>query len=304
MKDVIIIAGPTGVGKTKLSIQLAKELNTEIISCDSMQIYKGLDIGTGKIKTEEMQGIKHYMLDVVEPSENYSVQEYKNEAVKLIEQIHSKKLIPIIVGGTGLYIDSLTHNFDFANVKPDYNLRNELEQLYTENPNKLLEMVHNIDPNQYKDLTVKDKKKLIRAYEVFEKSGKLIDYSRVDKNSEYNYHLFVLTDNREVLYERINNRVDQMIKEGLVEEVKSILHNGVTQVSQSMKAIGYKEVIEYLNGEINYDEMISSIKQNSRRYAKRQLTWFRRNEYSNWISLEDYSFDEIKNIILESIKKL
>ncbi|MDO4605186.1 MAG: tRNA (adenosine(37)-N6)-dimethylallyltransferase MiaA [Helcococcus sp.] len=300
MKDVIIIAGPTAVGKTSLSINLAKKLNTEIISADSMQIYKGMDIGTAKVTKEEMNGIKHHMIDILNPNDNYSVQEFQNSALELITKIHSKGKIPIIVGGTGLYIDSLTHDFDFVNVKPNYELREKLESIYEENPSNLLDKVYEISKESYSHLSLKDKKKLIRAIEIYEDSGKVIDYSRFLKNTENNYHLFVLYDDREKLYERINKRVDMMISNGLIDEVRDIL-KVAGENAQSMKAIGYREVIPYLKGEIDFETMKIILKQHSRNYAKRQLTWFRRNEYSQWINIEDKTTDEIANFIIKRV---
>ena len=300
MKDVIIIAGPTAVGKTALSINLAKKLNTEIISADSMQIYRRMDIGTAKANLEEMQGIKHHMIDILNPNENFSVQQYQIEALKIIEEIHKKGKVPIIVGGTGLYIDSLTHDFDFVKVKPNSKLREELESIYKKNPKALLDRVHKISNKSYSHLSLKDKKKLIRAIEVYEDSGKIIDYSRSIKNTKNNYHLFVLYDDREKLYERINKRVDIMITDGLIEEVKSILKN-TDENAQSMKAIGYREVIPYLKGQTDLETMKSILKQHSRNYAKRQLTWFRRNEYSQWVNIEGKTTEEIVEFIVNKV---
>lgn len=300
MKDVIIIAGPTAVGKTSLSINLAKKLNTEVISADSMQIYKGMDIGTAKVTQKEMEEIKHHMIDIINPNENYSVQEFQNSCLKIIDEIHHKGKIPIIVGGTGLYIDSLTHDFDFVSVKPNYELRKKLESIYTVNPSMLLERVYNISKKSYSHLSLKDKKKIIRAIEVYEDCGKIIDYSRSMKNTSNNYHLFVLYDDRQNLYERINERVDVMILNGLIEEVKSILKIA-GEDAQSMKAIGYREVIEYIKGELDFETMKSKLKQHSRNYAKRQLTWFRRNEYSQWINIDGKTTDEIADFVINRV---
>lgn len=300
MKKVIIIAGPTAVGKTNLSIQLAKKLNTEIISADSMQIYKKLDIGTAKVTKEEMGGIKHHLIDIINPDESYSVQEFKKEALDIIKNLHVKNKIPVIVGGTGLYIDSLTHDFDFVNVKPNIELRKELEEIYKVKPAHLLDEVHQIS-DVYSHLTLKDKKKIIRAIEVYRESGKILNYDRKQNSSDVKYYLFVLNDNRENLYNRINNRVDIMINNGLVKEVKALLEQGLNANCQSMKAIGYKDVISYLNNDISYEDMVYKLKQNSRHYAKRQLTWFRRNELSDWINIEDKSTNDIINYILDRV---
>lgn len=301
MNDVIIISGPTAVGKTSLSIQIAKQLNTEIISADSMQIYKHMDIGTAKIKDSEMDGIKHHLIDIIEPDENYSVHDFQKSAYRIIEEMLKNNKIPVIVGGTGLYIDSLIYDYDFINVKPDYELRKKLEEEYSKNPQNLLDKVYSIDYENYSHLNIKDKKKLIRAIEVFEKSDKLINYDREKSIKDINYHLFVLTNDRKIIYDRINKRVDIMIENGLIDEVKSLLEDGVDPNSQSMKAIGYREVISYLNNEYTYEEMIDKLKQNSRHYAKRQLTWFRRNEYSQWIDVSKYNENEMIEYILSSV---
>lgn len=297
-KDVIIIGGPTGVGKSSLAIKLAKQLNTEIISADSMQIYRGMDIGTAKVSQEEMNGVVHHLIDIVDPTDTFSVQEFQIKALKLIEDLHKQNKIPIIVGGTGLYIDSLVYDYDFLNVKPDYKLRSKLEDIYNDNPQDLLDKLLKIDKDNYLHLNIKDKKKIIRAIEVYELSGKIISYDRQPSNDNINYKLYVLNDNRHDLYERINKRVDIMLDQGLIDEVKGLIDKGLNKDHQAAKAIGYREVFEYFNDELSYHEMVEKLKQDSRRYAKRQLTWFRRNEYSRWYSLEKYSIDQIKDIIL------
>lgn len=301
MNDIIIIAGPTAVGKTNLSIQLAKKLNTEIISADSMQIYKHMDIGTAKITKSEMSGIRHHLIDIIDPDDNFSVHDFQKAAYKIMDEMSNKDMIPIIVGGTGLYIDSLIYDYDFINVKPDYELRKKLEDQYKEDPQVLLSKLYDIDYDNYSHLNTKDMKKIIRAIEAYEKSGKIINYNREKSLKDINYHLFVLNNDREILYERINKRVDIMIESGLIEEVKSLLDNGVSSESQSMKAIGYKEVISYFNNEFSYEEMIEKLKQNSRHYAKRQLTWFRRNEFSQWLDVSKHSEEEMIEIILKQI---
>ncbi len=297
MKKVIIIAGPTAVGKSDLAIKLAKKLNTEIVSADSMQIYRKMDIGTAKIKEEEMDGIVHHMIDIVDPCENYSVQNFQNQAYEIFDQIFEKDMIPIVVGGTGLYIDSLVYDYDFLNVKPDYKLRKELEDQYKKYPESLLDQVRDIDVDLYKNINLNDMKKMIRIIEVYKLAGKKINYDRKNLNEDIDYRLFVLTDDRKVLYDRINKRVDQMIDQGLIEEVQGLLDEGLEKNVQSLKAIGYREVIPYLEGQYSKEEMIELIKRNSRRYAKRQLTWFRRNEYSNWIDISKEEFNSADKII-------
>lgn len=303
MKKVIIIAGPTAVGKSELAIKLAKKLDTEIVSADSMQIYRQMDIGTAKIKEKEMDGIVHHMIDIVDPDENYSVQNFQNIAYETFEQIFEKDMVPIVVGGTGLYIDSLVYDYDFLNVKPDYKLREDLEDEYKKDPQSLLDQVRAIDYDLYKKINLNDMKKMIRIIEVYKLAGKKINYDRENLNEDIDYKLFVLTDDREVLYERINKRVDQMIDQGLIEEVKELLNQGLDKNVQSLKAIGYREVIPYLEGQYGKEEMIELIKRNSRRYAKRQLTWFRRNKYSDWIDISKEEFNNSDKIIDYIIKK-
>ena len=297
MKKVIIIAGPTAVGKSNLAIKLAKKLNTEIVSADSMQIYRKMDILTAKIKEEDMYGIVHHMIDIVDPDENYSVQNFQNQAYEIFNQIFEKDMVPIVVGGTGLYIDSLVYDYDFLNVKPDYKLRKELEDQYKKYPESLLDQVRDIDADLYKNINLNDMKKMIRIIEVYKLAGKKINYDRKNLNEDIDYRLFVLTDDRKVLYDRINKRVDQMIDQGLIEEVQDLLDEGLEKNVQSLKAIGYREVIPYLEGQYSKEEMIELIKRNSRRYAKRQLTWFRRNEYSNWIDISKEEFNSADKII-------
>lgn len=302
MKEkVIIISGPTGIGKTKLSLEIAKKLNAEIISADSMQIYRRMDIGTAKIMPDEMQSIPHHLIDIVDPNDSYSVQNFKNDAYNLIEEIINRGKTPLVVGGTGLYIDSLMFNYSFSDVKPNYELRKELESEFDQNPADLLEKLQEIDKEKYHFLGIKDKKKVIRALEVFYSSGKTISYDREDKNDKYKFYLFVLTDNRDKIYQNINKRVDLMLEQGLLNEVKSLIESGVDRNSQSMKAIGYREVLEYFDGSIDYLEMVEKLKQNSRRYAKRQLTWFRRNPHAKWID-KSKKEEEIVNYILKEIE--
>lgn len=291
-KKVIIISGPTAVGKTKFSIHLAKKLNTEIISADSMQIYRMMDIGTAKIKDEEKKGIVHHMIDIRDPKDNFSVQDFQSLAIKIIDSLHNKDKIPIIVGGTGLYIDSLIYDYDFNDVKPDFNLRKKLSEEYNQNPNKMLDFVKSLS-DDYSKLNLKDKKKIIRILEVYKKSGKLINYNR-KLSSKYDIKLFILNDNRDKIYSRINDRVEYMLNEGLIDEVKNLVNMGLNDHYQSMKAIGYKEVYDYLMGKLSYNDMVDLLKKNSRHYAKRQLTWFRRNEKSIWIDINK-DLDKIYN---------
>lgn len=300
---LIIISGPTGCGKSSLSIELAKILDTELISCDSMQIYEGMDIGTAKVSKALRSQIKHHMIDIVKPNQKYSVKDFQYSAKTIISSIHQKNKIPIMVGGTGLYVNSIYYDYDFNDVEPNYEYRAELEQIFTRNPLELLDRLIEIDSEKYSRLTIKDKKKIIRALEVYEFSGKTITVES-KKNTDYDIFLYVLTDDREKLYDNINLRVDQMLNEGLVNEVKSLLADGLDPSSQSMKAIGYREVIPYIFDEISYDEMVETLKKDTRHYAKRQLTWFRKIEDAVWLDKSQMDKEEMINRILEDINEL
>ena len=283
---VIVICGPTASGKTALSIELAKKIDGEIISCDSMQIYKDMNIGTAKVTKEEMQGIRHYMIDFVSPDTRYSVADYKNDAEKAIETIINKGKIPIIVGGTGLYVDSLIYGIEYPEIKFDEEYRKRLEK---EADEKGLEFLYNkakeIDKQAMQKISLNDKKRIIRVLEIYHATGKTKTEQEIEsrkKEIKYEYKVFAINMNREKLYERINIRVDKMIENGLIEEVEN-LKKKYNHFPTAMQGLGYKEVVEYLQNQITRDEMIEKIKQESRRYAKRQLTWFRKNKETIWI---------------------
>ncbi|MEW8993598.1 tRNA (adenosine(37)-N6)-dimethylallyltransferase MiaA [Clostridium sp.] len=296
MKDLFILAGPTGIGKTKISIDIAKELNGEIVSADSMQIYKKMDIGSAKISSEEMNGVKHHLIDFLDPSESFSVAEFSNLAKGSIEGISSANHLPMLVGGTGLYINSLIYNYSFAETNKDEAYRKELEQLaLAKGVDYVHEMLKEVDEVSYNKLYPNDLKRVIRALEVYKVTG--IPISEAAKNDEifnipYRVYYYVLNMNREKLYERINHRVDLMIEAGLLEEVISLEKEGYTTDMQSMKGIGYKELLQYLHGEVSREKAIENIKQFSRNYAKRQLTWFRKDPRVKWVDKDDFSNDE------------
>ena len=301
---VIVIVGPTASGKTALSIELAKKINGEIVSCDSMQIYKDMSIGSAKPTKEEMQGIKHYLIDFLNPNERFSVAEYKKQAEKAIQEIINNNKTPIVVGGTGLYADSLIYNIEYANIEFDKNYREKLEeQAGTEGGlGKLYEEAKKIDGEACKKISRSDKKRIIRILEIFNETGKtktqLDEESRANE-PKYDYKVFAIDIQRDILYERIDKRVEQMIEMGLVNEVKNIL-NKYDEFPTAMQAIGYKEVVEYLENKISYQEMVDKIKQETRRYAKRQLTWFRKNKDKIWLDgLDDRQYNV--NIILKEI---
>ena len=309
MKDLFILAGPTAVGKTDISISLAKRLNGEIISADSMQIYKHMDIGSAKVKHMEMKGIKHYLIDIVEPWDSFSAAEFKEHAEKAIEEIYAKNKLPMVVGGTGLYINSLIYNYNFTEAHKDDEYRNYLEILANE---KGKEDVHNllkeVDIESYNKIHYNNLKRVIRALEVYKLTGKTMsEYSAEQDmyNIPYNINYFVLNMDRAKLYERIDKRVDIMLEKGLIEEVKKLKEMGCNENMQSMKGIGYKEVLYYLQGNITLDEMIYLIKKGSRNYAKRQLTWFRKDKRAIWINKDEFSSDEdIVNSIIKKTKEV
>ena len=298
---VIVICGPTASGKTALSIELAKRINGEVVSADSMQIYKDMDIGSAKVTKEEMQGIKHYLVDCVSPDERYSVANYKLDAKKAIEEILKKGKTPIVVGGTGLYIDALIYEIEYQDIKINESYRKELESIkQNQGLEVLYERALKIDPEAMKKISPNDSKRIMRVLEIYEATGKNKTEQEAEsrlKEIPYNYKVFAITMDREKLYERINKRVDIMIENGLIEEVKELLKK-YKEFPTAMQALGYKEVKEYLDGKLTKQEMIDKIKQESRRYAKRQLTWFRKNKQTIWIDgLND--MQKNINIILE-----
>lgn len=298
---VIVICGPTASGKTALSIELAKRINGEIVSADSMQIYKDMNIGSAKVTNEEMQGIKHYLVDCVSPDERYSVANYKVDSKKAIEEIVNKGKTPIVVGGTGLYIDSLIYEIEYNDIKINEEYRKKLEKIKeTEGLGVLYEKAVKIDPEAMKKISSNDSKRIMRVLEIYEATGKTKSEQEAEsrlKEVPYNYKVFALTMDREILYERINKRVDIMIEKGLIEEVENLL-NKYKEFPTAMQALGYKEVKEYFDGILNKEEMIDKIKQESRRYAKRQLTWFRKNKQTIWLDALE-GIEKNINIILE-----
>lgn len=303
---LIILTGPTAVGKTDLSIKLAKALDAQIISADSMQIYKYMDVGSAKVTKEEMDGVKHYMIDEVDPDYTFSVSEFQERANKYIQKINEDGKKVLVTGGTGLYLNSLIYNMDFAQSDANDELRQKLQSELKEHGidymhNKLREFDNAAADRIHKNNT----KRVIRALEVCLSGKKMNDFSNDLKfNEKYEPIIIVLNREREHLYERINKRVDIMINNGLLEEVKNLLKMGYSKDLISMQGIGYKEIIKYLDGEYTYDETIEIIKRDSRRYAKRQITWFKRYESAKWYNLDEYDNIEIlKEDILMHIEK-
>lgn len=292
MKRVIVIVGPTASGKTSLAIELAKRLDGEIISADSMQIYKYMDIGTAKPSSEEMQGIPHYLIDEVLPNEDFNVVRFKELAEKYIDGILERGKQPIVAGGTGLYISSLIQNITFSETESDWELRETLKKEAEDfGPDFLHKKLEDVDPDAAKKIHPNNVKRVIRALEVYYQTKKPISYhNEISRNSppKYDFTLIGLTMDRQILYERINKRVDIMINDGLVDEVKKLAAMGFANNIISMQGIGYKEILSYLNNESTLQETVENIKQGTRRYAKRQITWFKRIYEIQWFNLDNY----------------
>ena len=302
---VVVIVGPTASGKTALSIELAKKIDGEIISSDSMQIYKDMNIGTAKVTKEEMQGIKHYLVDFIAPNKRYTVSDFKKDSQDAIEEILAKGKVPIVVGGTGLYVNSLIYGIEYQDMEFDEKYRDELMQIAEteEGLENLWKKANDIDPESMKKISKNDKKRIIRVLEIYEATGKTKTEQEIlsrQNEVEYDFKVFGISMDREKLYERINKRVDIMINQGLEAELKDLLEK-YSEFPTAMQGLGYKEVVQYFNGILTREEMIDKIKQESRRYAKRQLTWFRRNKEIIWL---DSSEEMQKNIntILERLE--
>ncbi|WP_282171586.1 tRNA (adenosine(37)-N6)-dimethylallyltransferase MiaA [Cytobacillus firmus] len=288
-EKLAVLIGPTAVGKTKLSILLAKRFNAEIISGDSMQIYKRMDIGTAKVKEEEMEGIPHHLIDIKNPEESFSAAEFQELVRSKITEITSRGKLPIIVGGTGLYIQSVIYDYQFSDAPSDEEFRKILEErAEREGNNVIYEELLEIDPESAEKIHPNNIRRVIRALEIYHCTGKTMSQYQEKQNPEllYDMALIGLTMDRETLYDRINQRVDIMMEEGLLEEVRSLFDNGLMDC-QSIQAIGYKELYDYFNGRVSFEDAVENLKQNSRRYAKRQLTWFRNKMNVEWFDMSD-----------------
>ena len=307
-QNLIIISGPTAAGKTALSIRLAKEIDGSIISADSMQVYKRMDIGSAKISKDEMQGIKHYLIDILEPTEDFNIALFKEYAKDAIYKINKDNKIPIVVGGTGFYIQALLYDISFdENASENTQIRDELNNLAIKYGN---EYIHNIlkevDVEAANSIHPNNIKRVIRAIEYYRLTGERIsEHNEIQhsKESPYNYKYFVINQDREVLYKNIDKRVDIMVENGLVEEVSRLKKEGLSRDYVSMNGLGYKEILDYLDNKCTLDEAIEIIKRDTRHFAKRQLTWFRREKDVTWINKEDFVNDEqILDYIKEQIK--
>jgi tRNA dimethylallyltransferase len=286
---IIVIVGPTASGKTKVSIDLAKKINGEIISADSMQIYKDMTIGTAKPTIAEMQGIKHYMIDIISPSESFNIAKYKELAENAIKEILSEGKIPIIIGGTGLYINTLINGVEFADIESDVEYRNNLIKYAEENGAYALHSkLEEIDKEAADRIDINNIRRVARALEIYHVTGKT--KTELDKESikelKYDYRVYGIQISRDELYNRINLRVEKMLEQGLVDEVRNLVQK-YNVSNTAMQGLGYKEVVKYLNNEISYEDMVELLKMETRRYAKRQLTWFRRDKRINWVSSDN-----------------
>ena len=308
-KPLVILTGPTAVGKTKASIGLAKAIGGEIISADSMQVYKQMDIGSAKIKPSEMDGIPHYLVDILEPDEEFHVVLFQQMAKQAIQKIYEKGKIPILVGGTGFYIQAVLYDIDFSANEKDTSYREKLEKLaQTKGAEYLHDRLREVDEKSAQDIHANNVKRVIRALEYFHQTGEKISEHNEEqrkKVSPYNFSYFVLNDERAHLYEKINLRVDQMINEGLAREVQSLKEKGYTRDMVSMQGLGYKEMLDYLDNKCSLEEAVEIIKRDTRHFAKRQITWFKRESDVTWIDKKEYDYNEerILKAMLQELKE-
>ena len=307
-KPLIILTGPTAVGKTAASIGLAKAIGGEIISADSMQVYKYMDIGSAKISKEEMDGVPHYLVDVLDPKDEFNVVRFQEMAKEAMSKIYANGHIPIVVGGTGFYIQALLYDIDFTSEDDDKTYRNELEKLAEEKgAEHLHNMLREVDPKSAEDIHANNVKRVIRALEYFHETGeKMSEHNEKERQkvSPYNSAYFVLNDERSLLYERIDKRVDKMMTSGLVDEVKALKDMGLDIKDVSMQGLGYKEILSYLNGEISLEDAVYILKRDTRHFAKRQLTWFKREKDVIWVDKNKFDHNEeaIKDFIVDTLK--
>ncbi len=311
LPKIIVVIGPTAVGKTKISVEIAKKLNTEIISADSMQIYKCMDIGTAKVTESETLGVKHHMIDIIDPDESFSVSEFQKEVFKIINELHIGNKIPVIAGGSGLYINSIIYDLDFSQTRANEEVRNYYYSIYEKKGSaELIKLLKQVDPISAQKIHEHNIKRIIRALEVYKITGK--PYSELNinfrqENCKFNFIIIGLTMERELLYRRINSRVDEMINEGLFDEVSHLYKKGYDENLVSMQGIGYKEIISYLKGEIDRTEAIRILKRDTRRFAKRQFTWFSKDKRIKWFNIEENNFGQSKsniyNYILNRLKE-
>ena len=295
-KPLIVLTGPTAVGKTKLSIALAKAVGGEIISADSMQVYKYMDIGSAKIRKEEMDGVPHYLVDVLDPADEFHIVKFQEMAKEAMEKIYANGHIPILVGGTGFYIQAIVKDIDFTENEENTEVRAKWEAFGAEHGAEALHAeLERIDPKSAEDIPAGNVKRVVRALEFYELSGKRISEHNEEqkaKGSPYNFAYFVLNDHRNLLYERIEKRIDEMLEEGLIKEVQELKNRGCHKDMVSMKGLGYKEILDYLDGNLTLEEAIYILKRDTRHFAKRQLTWFRREPEVSWIHKYEHGYND------------
>lgn len=302
---VVVIFGPTASGKSKLAIDVCKQLNGEVVSADSMQIYRKMDIGTAKALPEEQQGIPHHLIDIIEPNENYSLENFLKDCESTVDDVLSRGKLPVIAGGTGLYISSFINGVELAEAKIDDDYRKTMETIAdTEGNLSIKQLLYGIDKQAYLKLKTNDRKRIIRALEVYRATGKTISQNNKDSqgNSKYNFIIFGLNcENRNVLYERINLRVDEMMKNGLEQEARMLYNSDLSDTAR--QAIGYKELFGYFNGDKSLEQAVEEIKQYSRNYAKRQITWFKKELNVTWIPIDEKNYEEILKNTVNGIVK-
>lgn len=307
-RPLIILTGPTAVGKTALSIGLAKAVDGEIISADSMQVYRKMNIGTAKIQQSEMQGVRHHLIDILDPGEDFNVVLFKKYALEAMKDIYSRGKIPVVVGGTGFYIQALLYDINFEDNDNDMSYRAELQTLAAEHGNSYIhDMLAGVDPESAEKIHENNVKRVIRALEFYKKTGtKISEHNDAEsqKESPYNFEYFVLNDDRQKLYDRIDRRIDIMLEDGLLDEVKSLVDEGYSRDLVSMQGLGYKEMIDYIQERYTLDEAVYTLKRDTRHFAKRQVTWFKREKQVTWVNKNEFDSEaDILSFMIERLRE-
>lgn len=307
-RPLIILTGPTAVGKTALSIGLAKAVDGEIISADSMQVYRKMNIGTAKIQQSEMQGVRHHLIDILDPGEDFNVVLFKKYALEAMEDIYSRGKMPVVVGGTGFYIQALLYDINFEENDNDMSYREELQSLAAEYGNSYIhDMLVKVDPESAEKIHENNVKRVIRALEFYRKTGmKISEHNEAEsqKESPYNFEYFVLNDDRQKLYDRIDRRIDIMLEDGLLDEVRFLVDEGYSRDLVSMQGLGYKEMIDYIQGRCTFDEAVYTLKRDTRHFAKRQVTWFKREKQVTWVNKNEFDSEaDILSFMIERLRE-
>lgn len=307
-RPLIILTGPTAVGKTALSIGLAKAVDGEIISADSMQVYRKMNIGTAKIQQSEMQGVRHHLIDILDPGEDFNVVLFKKYALEAMKDIYSRGKIPVVVGGTGFYIQALLYDINFEDNDNDMSYREELQTLAAEHGNSYIhDMLAGVDPESAEKIHENNVKRVIRALEFYKKTGTKIskhNEAESQKKSPYNFEYFVLNDDRQKLYDRIDRRIDIMLEDGLLDEVRSLVDEGYSRDLVSMQGLGYKEMIDYIQERYTLDEAVYTLKRDTRHFAKRQVTWFKREKQVTWVNKNEFDSEaDILSFMIERLRE-